>query len=53
MALAVIIVGVLAVVFTNVRYLIVGALKLAVELLVTFWKWSIIALLLLMVFCYS
>ena len=50
MALAIAVVGVLAIFSTNVRILIVSVLKLAVELLVTFWKWVIVAFLFLLAF---
>ena len=51
MALAIAVVGILAILSTYVRIIVVSILKFAVELLVTFWKWAIIAFLVLLVFC--
>ena len=51
MAVAIAVVGILAILSTNVRIIVVSVLKFAVELLVTFWKWAIIAFLVLLVFC--
>ena len=51
MAVAIAVVGILAILSTNVRIIVVSILKFAVELLATFWKWAIIAFLVLLVFC--